>query len=190
MIESKPSTSALAIAGGMCYDAASMKPLTHPFPLAESAMREQAANGVQIAASTLRDIRAVRALEKACFGRDAWGYGELLFMYGAIGAVRLKAVADGHLVGFVSGEPRPAEGFAWIATIGVHPDYRRQGIGSRLLSQCEGRLDEPRLRLTVRAGNAPAQALYERFGYRAVERWPGYYGDGETGIVMEKECAR
>jgi ribosomal-protein-alanine N-acetyltransferase len=141
----------------------------------------------QIVHSNWRDIRDVRALEKACFGRDAWGYGELVFVYGAFGAVRLKAMAEGRLIGFISGEPRPAEGFAWISTIGVHPDYRRLGIGSRLLSECEALLDEQRLRLTVRAANHAAIALYHRFGYREVERWQGYYADGETGIVMEKE---
>jgi ribosomal-protein-alanine N-acetyltransferase len=136
--------------------------------------------------STFRDIRAVRALEKACFGHDAWGYGELLFVFAALGAVRLKAVDEDRLIGFICGEPRPADGFAWISTIGVHPDYRRRGIGARLLAECEARLREPRLRLTVRAGNAPAIALYEQFGYAEIERWPGYYCDGETGIVMEK----
>jgi ribosomal-protein-alanine N-acetyltransferase len=155
-------------------------------------LEAQKANGRRPAASililptSLRDIRDVRALEKVCFRRDAWGYTELLFLFAAFGAVRLKAVDGESLIGFISGEPRPAEGFAWISTIGVHPDHRRQGIGARLLSECEARLEEPRLKLTVRAGNEPALALYERFGYQEIERWPGYYSDGETGIVMEK----
>jgi ribosomal protein S18 acetylase RimI-like enzyme len=145
--------------------------------------------GIELLPSTLRDIRAIRALEKVCFGRDAWGYGELLFMFAALGAVRLKAVENGTLIGFICGDPRPADGFAWISTIGVHPDYRRRGVAARLLAECEAQLEEPRLRLTVRAGNAPAIALYERFGYAEIDRWPHYYGDGETGIVMEKARA-
>jgi len=144
------------------------------------------ADSLEVIPSIFRDIRAVRALEKACFGRDAWGYGELLFVFAALGAVRLKAADGGRLIGFISGEPRPADGFAWISTIGVHPDYRRRGVGARLLAECEARLKEPRLRLTVRVGNAAAIALYERFDYEEIERWPSYYCDGETGIVMEK----
>lgn len=131
----------------------------------------------------------MRALENACFGGQAWGYGELLFVFGAIGAVRLKAVAGSRLIGFVSGEPRPGAGLAWISTIGVHPDYQRRGIGSRLLAECEARLAEQRLKLVVRAGNAPAIALYSGFGYDETERWQGYYPGGETGIVMEKRRA-
>jgi ribosomal-protein-alanine N-acetyltransferase len=148
-----------------------------------------ATQSIQIVRSTLRDIRAIRALEKECFGRDAWGYGELLFVFAALGAVRLKAVDADRLIGFICGDPRPADGFAWISTIGVHPDYRRRGIGARLLAECEERLQDLNLRLTVRAGNAPAIALYEAFGYEEMDRWPRYYGDGETGIVMEKRRA-
>ena len=135
----------------------------------------------------MRDIRAVHALEQACFGRDAWGYGELLVVYGAFGAVRLKAVAGGRLVGFISGEPRLGTGIAWVSTVGVHPDYQRHGIGSRLLAECEARLRQTCLKLVVREGNQAAIALYRRFGYEEVERWPGYYARGETGIVMQKQ---
>lgn len=170
----------------MCYDCAPMSASIHLPPAVAAGA---GLNTFRIVPSTLRDIRAVRALEKVCFGRDAWGYSELLFVYAAIGAVRLKAVEGGRLIGFVCGDPRPADGFAWISTIGVHPDYRRRGIGANLLAECEARLEEPRLRLTVRAGNAPAITLYEQFGYEEVDRWPGYYADGETGIVMEKSRA-
>lgn len=168
-----------------------MIPASHPpahgiLPRRRDRQGQPQINGIHILPSSFRDIRAVRALEKACFRRDAWGYGELIFVYGAFGAVRLKAVADGHLIGFVAGEPRPGEGFAWISTIGVHPNYQQRGIGSRLLAQCETGLTESCIKLTVRAGNTPAIALYRSFGYQEVERWPGYYAGGEAGILMEK----
>ena len=103
----------------------------------------------------------------------------------------LVAELDGKIVGFIMGdvyfgEFGIPETSATIDTIGVHPDHRRRGIGAHLLAECEAKLEEPRLKLTVRAGNEPALALYERFGYAEIERWPGYYSDGETGIVMEK----
>ncbi|MBI4769149.1 MAG: GNAT family N-acetyltransferase [Chloroflexi bacterium] len=69
----------------------------------------------------------------------------------------------------------------------MHPAYRRQGLGERLLRACEVLLDVPRVRLSVRAGNAPAIRLYERLGYRQVQIWPRYYAGGEDGLVMEKE---
>lgn len=144
-------------------------------------------SSVVILPATIRDLFDVHALERACFGPDAWDYFELtsILLFGR--AVRLKAVADGKLVGFVAGDPRRREGYGWIATIGVHPDYQRRGIGDALLSSCEAALSQPQFKLTVRASNAAALSLYHKFGYRRVEVWPRYYTGGEDGVVMEKK---
>lgn len=143
---------------------------------------------ISIEPAGLRDLPAILALERACFGRDAWGLLDIFFALTGP-AVRLKAMADGKLVGFVMGDPRPREGFAWIATIGVHPAYQRRGIGATLLAAVEQRLTLPRLKLTVRQSNAGAIALYRRFGYEAVTVWERYYAGGEAGLVMEKNRA-
>ena len=133
-----------------------------------------------------RDWRAVWALEQACFTLDAWGPIEILFVL--VGDnVRFKAVSHGKLVGFVMGDPRPSQGFSWIATIGVHPDFQRQGVGARLLAAAEAALTTPRIRLTVRQSNAGAIAMYRKFGYQQTNIWPNYYAGGEAGIVMEKK---
>lgn len=135
-----------------------------------------------------RDLHAVWSLEQACFGRDSWSLMDLvLALFGP--GVRLKAVIDGRLVGFVMGEPRPAENFAWIATLGVHPDYQRRGIASQLLAAVEARLTVPIIKLTVRQSNTGAIALYRRFGYTPVDLWERYYAGGEAGVVMEKRRA-
>ncbi len=140
---------------------------------------------ILIERSGWRDWRGVLALEKACFGRDAWGLVDLVFALTGPGE-RLKAVAGGRLVGFVMGEPKPAEGFAWIATLGVHPAFQRQGIGARLLAEVEARLTVPVIKLTVRQSNSGAMALYRKFGYTSVGRWERYYAGGEAGVVMQK----
>jgi ribosomal protein S18 acetylase RimI-like enzyme len=107
--------------------------------------------------------------------------------FALVGAnVRYKAVSAGRLVGFVMGDPRPSQGFSWIATIGVHPDFQRRGIGERLLAAAEAALTTPRIRLTVRRSNVGAIALYQKFGYRQTSVWEHYYAGGEAGIVMEK----
>jgi ribosomal-protein-alanine N-acetyltransferase len=133
-------------------------------------------------------LPGVWQLEQVCFGRDAWGLLDLVFALLSPG-VRLKAVNGHRLVGFVMGEPRPADGFAWVATIGVHPQFQRQGIGGRLLAEVEARLTTPRIKLTVRQSNLGAIALYRKFGYRQVSVWERYYSGGEAGIVMEKRRA-
>ncbi len=136
--------------------------------------------------ASLRDLFEAHALEKTCFGPDAWGYFELCWALIMPGQVRLKAVADGLIVGLVVGESRPFEGAGWVSTIGVHPDYRRRGIGEALLTACEAALSARAVKLTVRPSNSAALTLYRKFGYEQVATWRKYYAGGEDGVVMEK----
>lgn len=100
--------------------------------------------------------------------------------------IRLKAVEEGSMIGFVAGEARSSQGAAWIATLAVDPRHQRRGIGRELLRMCESRLRLPLVKLTVRISNHGAIALYEKEGYRSVDIWKRYYRDGEDGLVMEK----
>lgn len=136
--------------------------------------------------ATWRDLGTLRQLEQECFGRDAWPLVELIAVLTLPSLIRLKAVVDGEMVGFVGGDPHITEGVGWITTLGVKPAYRRQGIGSALLEQCEQLLNLPRVRLSVRRSNLAAQEVYMRAGYHRAEVWQGYYQGGEDGIVMEK----
>ena len=75
-----------------------------------------------------------------------------------------------------------------IATIATHPDFRRQGIGARILAQAilDARAFGARLAfLEVRASNEVAQAMYRKFGFQTSGRRPKYYRDnGEDAILM------
>jgi len=144
------------------------------------------ADSIEILPADWRDWPGVRALEKACFGRDAWGCLDLLLALTGASNVRLKVVAGKRLVGFAMGDPHPADGYAWIATLGIDPQFQRQGLGFRLLAALESGLTPPLLKLTVRQSNLPAIQLYERAGYQPVQTWENYYAGGEAGIVMEK----
>jgi ribosomal protein S18 acetylase RimI-like enzyme len=141
---------------------------------------------MDIIPASIRDLNALRKLERICFEKDAWSLFDLIAVLTFPGVVRLKAVEDDYMVGFVAGDPRPSQGFAWIATIAVLPEYRRKGIGRALLHACEVQLKTPRLKLSVRATNHSAINLYEQEGYRSMDIWKAYYNDGENAIVMEK----
>jgi ribosomal-protein-alanine N-acetyltransferase len=75
-----------------------------------------------------------------------------------------------------------------IATIATHPEFRRQGIGARILVEAllDARAAGARLAfLEVRAGNEEAQAMYRKFGFEVTGRRPKYYKDnGEDAILM------
>ncbi len=144
---------------------------------------------MEIANASLLDLHALYRLEHICFENDAWSLLDLLAVLTFPEVVRLKAVESGQMIGFVAGDSRPSQGFSWIATIGVLPAYRRRGVGRTLLRACEARLRTPLIRLSVRASNTSAITLYEQEGYRRVDVWWGYYRDGETAVVMEKQQA-
>jgi ribosomal protein S18 acetylase RimI-like enzyme len=144
------------------------------------------ANQVTVARATWRDTLALWRLERACFPGEAYDPLTLFMLVAWRGNVALKAMNGATLAGFVAGDEPWGKQVAWIVTLGVEPAHQRQGIGARLLAECEARLTRPVVRLMVRAGNAPAIALYKKFGYVQVRAEAGYYGDGETGWLMEK----
>ena len=80
---------------------------------------------------------------------------------------------------------------AHITTFAVHPGWRRQRVGERLLLAC---LDLARDRhareatLEVRLSNLAARRLYEKYGFRPVGLRPRYYSDNhEDALIMTTE---
>jgi ribosomal protein S18 acetylase RimI-like enzyme len=86
------------------------------------------------------------------------------------GAVHVVAVADGEVLGWCDLRPKTAPTLRHSAVLGmgVVTAYRGHGIGSRMLAST---LELARARgirraeLSVRTDNAPAIALYRRFGF-------------------------
>lgn len=142
-----------------------------------------------IQSASWRNLFALSALEKVCFGQDAWPLLELVGMLTIPGVVRLQAVVAGEMVGFIAGDPRRIEKTGWILTLGVMPDWRRKGIGRDLLYQCEQLMGMPLVKLTVRRNNLSALQLYKKMGYKQVDIWSRYYHNGEDGLVLEKHIS-
>ena len=144
-------------------------------------------SNVIVEQATWRDLNALRNLEKVCFPQDAWPLWDLVGVLTLPNVVRLRAISDGQLIGFIAGDIRQAESIAWIATLGVLPEYRGRGIGRALLQACEQRLKVRRVQLNVRPSNEIAIQLYLANGYQHAGLWPTYYQDGEDALIMAKE---
>jgi len=142
------------------------------------------------------DVPAVMAVDRLCFPTP-WSENAYRSEMGNVSAhylvARLPARAgragaarEGRLVGFAGGWIVMDE--AHITTIGVHPDYRRRGIGEQLFTAL---LEEARARgvrratLEVRESNRGAQSLYAKYGFVPIARRRRYYSDtDEDAIVM------
>lgn len=94
-------------------------------------------------------------------------------------------VVGAEVVGVALGLLQHDEGH--VLDLAVHPAYRRQGVGSRLLRALLAALLARGARavtLEVRAGNLGAQALYRAHGCTVEGRRPGYYPDGEDALLL------
>ena len=141
--------------------------------------------------ATWHDLNALRRIEKVCFPKDAWPLLDLIGILTFPNIIRLKAVCDGQMVGFVAGDIKRSERLAWIATIGVLPEYRGRGIGAALLRACEEKLDVPVIRLVVRQsnhhGDPAVRALRLRHAGEMAQvlfGWRRWDGDGEEGVML------
>jgi len=107
-------------------------------------------------------------------------------------AYYIVALADGQVAGYAGMWVILDEGH--ITTVAVHPAYRRQKVGSRLLSEL---INESRKRgcikmtLEVRPSNANARKMYEKAGFVSYGIRPGYYSDtGEDALIMWNDLYR
>jgi [ribosomal protein S18]-alanine N-acetyltransferase len=74
-----------------------------------------------------------------------------------------------------------------IATIATHPDYRRQGIASKLLLHTLLKSMDEGARtsfLEVRESNLAAQEMYLKFGYEKTGRRKRYYRDNDEDAIL------
>lgn len=77
---------------------------------------------------------------------------------------------------------------AHVTTFAVLPEWRRRGVGGRLmleLMRIAQDLNARLVTLEVRLSNHAARALYGRFGFRPVGLRPRYYSDNnEDALIM------
>jgi ribosomal protein S18 acetylase RimI-like enzyme len=151
-----------------------------------SDLTQNPGSGIAILPATWRDLKTVHQLEKTCFELDAWPLLDVLGVLTIPQIIRYKAEEGESLIGFIAADLRRSQATAWIATLAVLPEYRRSGIGARLLEICEENINLPLIRLCVRENNLPAIQLYLKYGYQQVDTWKKYYRGGVNALVFEK----
>jgi ribosomal-protein-alanine N-acetyltransferase len=141
---------------------------------------------LRIAPMNAEDLEAVHAIELASFDAPwpADAYRSELETNRL--AQYLVVHAGDEIVGYAGMWLLVDE--AHIITFAIHPAWRRQRIGERLLlalldlARDAGAADAT---LEVRLSNLPARRLYEKFGFRPVGLRPRYYTDnGEDALIM------
>lgn len=132
------------------------------------------------------DVGQVATIEQTV-ARDPWSKELFASEFDVPAASRLwlVAVTDDCIVGY--GGLMFAADDAHVMNVGVAPSAQRRGIARRLLAELlQQAVDGGSVNATleVRSSNAPALALYERFGFSDAGTRPGYYQDGEDARIM------
>ncbi len=134
---------------------------------------------------TLDDIPVVVELDRISFSLP-WPERSFRFEIADNPVARCwVAEVDGRVVGMVVGWLLVDE--IHIATIATHPDFRRQGIGRKLLSHTLRHALEEGAQssfLEVRASNLGAQEMYRQFGYEPAGRRKRYYKDNDEDAIL------
>lgn len=137
---------------------------------------------------TQAHVAQVAQLEKLCFSLP-WSENSVTSELRNPLSLWIVAVEGETLAGYVGSQSVMGE--ADMMNLAVQPEYRRQGIGEKLVSVLITALAQQSvssLTLEVRASNAPAISLYEKLGFAQVGRRPNYYRNPkEDALILRKE---
>jgi ribosomal-protein-alanine N-acetyltransferase len=133
------------------------------------------------------DLDRIVAMEAVVFAEDAWSPRSIEAEFAQLGQSReiLAATHDADIVGYTV--LMYVGGAGDLPRIAVDPEFRRQGVASRLLDAALERtreLDLDHVLLEVAADNEPALMLYASKGFVEIDRRPRYYGGDRDAIVM------
>ncbi len=148
--------------------------------------------GLVVREAVLDDLDAIAALEKESFSEDQVSRRSFRYFLGQPHHPVIAALIDGRLAGYVLISLRKGARAARIYSIAVDPRFGRRGVGFALLKACEkyaASHGRAAVTLEVRYDNAPAIALYEKFGFRHFGEHEDYYSDGATALRYEKSVA-
>ncbi|APX97445.1 ribosomal protein S18-alanine N-acetyltransferase [Natronorubrum daqingense] len=142
--------------------------------------------GFSIRPAERADLLAIARIENESFAQP-WPYDAFERFLGSPGF--LVALEGGAVAGYIVADLTDGFGrqLGHVKDIAVHPDNRKTGVGSALLSRALAVLaarGADSVKLEVRRSNERAKRLYRQFGFEALRTVPEYYRDGEDAIVM------
>lgn len=140
-----------------------------------------------------KNVEEMWKLELECFPEDPWSLK--MFTAEIDNKISVYIAArdeeNGRLAGY--GGMWMMYDCADITNIAVSPEYRREGLGSEILSVLEKIAAErgmTSLTLEVRESNFKAIGLYEKNGFIKNGLRKGYYKGKENAVLMIKEISQ
>ena len=136
---------------------------------------------------TPESIPDLTVIEERCFGGEKWNEAMLKAEFANPLSEIYGIVRKGRVVAYLSAQLIFDE--AHIGNVAVLPDYRGQGLGSKLLKylfkRC-GKAGVTGFTLEVSVSNAAAIGLYAAHGFESAGLRKNYYKNGDDALIMWK----
>jgi ribosomal-protein-alanine N-acetyltransferase len=135
------------------------------------------------------DMPGLMSIEEDCFGIERFRPEVVRAFLMRDRAFIVVCVEEGEIVGSAMAMYSEEVGEGKIASIAVLRRMRGQGIGAKLLEECENVFsahDLKRYSLEVETSNEPAVSLYKTRGYRTVGIIDDFYGASRHAYCMQK----
>ena len=137
---------------------------------------------------SFEDLPHVHVIEKSCF-TTPWDISTFKYELRHKSTILKVAVFGSRIIAYVC--IRTILDITYVLNLVVIPNFRRMGIGTRLLQdglrELTGlRPDTGLILLEVRKSNTPAIKLYEKSGFKIRGKRAGYYQKpNEDAVIME-----
>ena len=142
---------------------------------------------IEIVTMTEAHVAQIAQIEKLCFS-DPWSENSISSELNSRISLWFVALDGDNIAGYIGSQSVLDE--ADMMNVAVHPDYRRQSIGEKLVLALAQALKEKGIRdlmLEVRESNVPAIALYEKLGFQQVGCRKNYYRNPkEDALILQK----
>ena len=145
---------------------------------------------MKIVEATLKDFEQIYDIEQACFV-EPYTREQLMYEFNENPLNKiLVAYDEDKIVGFI--DYMITFNSATISQIAVLPNYRKKGLGSKLLEEMEKSFPKEiddvveTITLEVRESNVNAISFYKKNGYENVVIKKHYYKNGENAVYMIK----
>ncbi|MDD5065963.1 MAG: ribosomal protein S18-alanine N-acetyltransferase [bacterium] len=134
-----------------------------------------------------KDLPEVCRMEELVFPGSAWTNDMFRDEIRKPSSCSLLLRQEGVLIGYLVADTVKPE--LSLLKIAVHPDHRRKGFGSMLLSRLADQSRKEgftKIFLEVRVSNSAARRIYQRSGFTVAGIRKSYYPDNEDALVMER----
>ncbi|MGV8026158.1 MAG: ribosomal protein S18-alanine N-acetyltransferase [Anaerolineaceae bacterium] len=135
-----------------------------------------------------KNLRQILEIENSSFNEfDAYTLEDFKRWYSYDPDLCVVAEIEGRIVGCMIS--RIVDDRLDLASLAIHPAYRRRGIGSMLLTYTIAQMTKQginHIELEVRKTNAAAIAFWEKLGFVPFGSLPNFYEDGADAYRMRK----